>query len=129
MLVSALNFSGPPSTFLRLAAARKFQLVVSDDILRELAGVLRRPKIGWSEARIDAAIGSLLRFSEKVRPEKRLSVVERDESDNRILECAEVGEADIVVTGDKHLLDLEAFGKIRIVTVRDFLGSTEKQKD
>jgi putative PIN family toxin of toxin-antitoxin system len=112
-----------------LAAARKFQLVVSDDILRELAGVLRRPKIGWSEARIDAAIGSLLRFSEKVRPEKRLSVVERDESDNRILECAEVGEADIVVTGDKHLLDLEAFGKIRIVTVRDFLGSTEKQKD
>jgi predicted nucleic acid-binding protein len=82
-----------------LAAARKFQLVLSDDILRKLSGVLRRPKIGWSDARIDAAMISLLRFSEKVRPEKRLSIVKRDESDNRILECAEAGRAEVIVTG------------------------------
>jgi predicted nucleic acid-binding protein len=44
-----------------------------------------------------------------------------DEPDNRILECAVIAEADLIVTGDHHLLDLREFEGIPLVRLADFL--------
>ncbi|NCO66731.1 MAG: putative toxin-antitoxin system toxin component, PIN family [Solirubrobacter sp.] len=44
-----------------------------------------------------------------------------DEPDNRVLECAVAAKANIIVTGDKHLLDLKAYESIRIVRAADLL--------
>ena len=46
----------------------------------------------------------------------------RDEADNRILECAVDGEADIVVTGDKRMLELGLHAGVQIIGVRDYLA-------
>lgn len=46
----------------------------------------------------------------------------RDEADNRILECAVDGEADIVVTGDKRMLELGLHARVQIIGVRDYLA-------
>ena len=51
----------------------------------------------------------------------------RDPADNRILECAEKTGADLIVTGDRHLLKLRRFGKtaiVRVSTVAPTLGGT-----
>lgn len=53
--------------------------------------------------------------------ERTLRVISEDPSDNRYLECAIQGEAEYVVSGNQHLLQLGAYQKIRIVTPRDFL--------
>jgi predicted nucleic acid-binding protein len=45
----------------------------------------------------------------------------RDATDNRILECAEAAAADLIVTGDPHLLKLRRFGTAGIVKVSTFL--------
>jgi predicted nucleic acid-binding protein len=45
----------------------------------------------------------------------------RDEADNRILECALAGRADLIVTGDRAMLDLAAWRGARIVTVAAYL--------
>jgi predicted nucleic acid-binding protein len=45
-----------------------------------------------------------------VKTTPHLSAV-RDAADNRILECAEKIDADLVVTGDPHLLKLRRFGR------------------
>ena len=55
-----------------------------------------------------------------VQPHSHLSVC-RDESDNRVLECAVDGQADYLVSGDIHLLELQTFRGVDILTVRDFL--------
>lgn len=48
-----------------------------------------------------------------------------DEDDNRILETAVKGKADYIVTGDKLLLDLKNYKKIKIIKPADFLSATK----
>lgn len=49
---------------------------------------------------------------------KRLTA---DPADNRILECAEAGKVDYIVSGDAHLLQLKQHGSVPIVKVAEFL--------
>jgi predicted nucleic acid-binding protein len=46
-----------------------------------------------------------------------------DDPDNRVLECAKEAKADLIVTGDKHLLNLKTFENIGITNVAGFLHS------
>ena len=48
-------------------------------------------------------------------------VVLDDEPDNRILECAVAGPADIIVTGDRVMLNLKTYQQIRMLSLRQFL--------
>jgi predicted nucleic acid-binding protein len=45
----------------------------------------------------------------------------RDSDDNRLIEAARTGGADVIVTGDQDLLSLESVGQISIMPVREFL--------
>jgi len=46
----------------------------------------------------------------------------KDDPDNRILECAVAGRADFIVTGDRELMELKEFERIRIVSLRSYLN-------
>ena len=50
-----------------------------------------------------------------------MNAVREDPDDNRILECALAADADVIVSGDRHLLKLGAYEGITILTPRDFL--------
>jgi putative PIN family toxin of toxin-antitoxin system len=56
-----------------------------------------------------------------VDPAVSLDLIQDDPDDNRVLECAAEGNADMIVSGDRHLLRLERFGEIPILRVREFL--------
>jgi putative PIN family toxin of toxin-antitoxin system len=118
--VSALVIPGSLSEeAYQRALAREFQLVTSVAILTELAGRLRG-KFGWNQAPVARAVKAIGRVAEVVRTTPHLELA-RDPTDNRILECAEEGAADLIVTGDRHLLKLRRFGRTGIVTVSTFL--------
>ena len=51
----------------------------------------------------------------------RVNAVREGPDDNRILECALAADADVIVSGDRHLLKLGAHEGITILTPRDFL--------
>ena len=61
------------------------------------------------------------------KPTSKLRVVD-DEADNRILECALDGRADLIVTGDRHLLKLRRFEGITIIRLADFLRLFPKEE-
>jgi putative PIN family toxin of toxin-antitoxin system len=61
-------------------------------------------------------------FSKVVLPKVRLAVI-ADDPDNRILECSLEGQADYIISGDKHLLNLKNYQGITIVTPGDFWES------
>ena len=131
--ISALNFAGKPERFLRLAEAGAIQLVISDDIMAEVAKVLRGDKFAWPEPEIEKALRQLSRFTERVQPTQRLDVIKSDPPDNRILECAEAGKVDYIVTGEKrHILPLGSHAGIPIVKLADFMrqlqGETGQQR-
>jgi putative PIN family toxin of toxin-antitoxin system len=96
------------------------RLILAKPILDELLGVLAR-KFSRDREELARVAVWLWELAEWVRPTQHLSVT-TEEADNRILECALAGEAEVIVTGDKGLLRLGKFESIGIVTLRDYLS-------
>lgn len=121
IFVSALIFPGSQA---EEALARVIEatdhLILSKPILDELLGVLAHKFSRDREelARVAVWLGGV---AEWVRPTRRLSVA-AEEADNRILECALAGGAEVIVTGDKGLLQLGSFEGIQIVTLKRYLS-------
>ena len=101
------------------AVEGRIRLFSSVPILTELAGKLQG-KFRWDEDRVKSAIRHVAAVATVLKPEQRLAVV-ADEPDNRILECAVTAQAGMIVTGDRHLLDLGAYEGVEIVTLTTFL--------
>ena len=95
-------------------------LVISPAIVTEVLRVLA-DKFSRDREELSRVAVLLADVGELVKPRVRVSVV-RDEPDNRILECAISGEAAVIVTGDKELLDLGSFRGIRIIALSRYLA-------
>jgi len=96
------------------------RLILSKPILDELLGVLAR-KFSRDREELARLAVWLAELAEWVRPTRRLSVA-AEEADNRILECALAGRAEVIVTGDQGLLQLGSCEGIRIVTLKEYLS-------
>jgi len=120
VLVSAFMIHGSrgEDAFL-LAHRRKVELYISVPILTETARILRT-KFHQPEKDITAALKQMGRAATILRPARKVTVLD-DVPDNRILECAVTAQADLIVTGDHHLLQLKEFEGIPIVRLADFL--------
>jgi putative PIN family toxin of toxin-antitoxin system len=118
VFISAL-FGGFPEEAYQAVLERRCTLVVSPNILAELARTLRE-KFHTPEAGIVAYVRQIGRVAEIVRPNRAVSVLD-DEADNRVLECAEAGQVDLIVSGDRDLLRLKRHGAVPIVRPADFV--------
>lgn len=100
---------------------------VSEDIGLEVSKVLQYPQVSEILRKTGIREKDVLRIfavnSRRVEPKVELHIVNEDEEDNKILECALAARADIIVSGDKHLLNLGKFKKTRILTPRQFFDS------
>lgn len=56
-------------------------------------------------------------------PKVKLDVLKTDPDDNKILEAAIEGQANFIISNDKHLTDLRMYGGIKIVTPEEFLDN------
>jgi predicted nucleic acid-binding protein len=61
----------------------------------------------------------LSELGEIIVPRQNLAVLD-DEPDNRILECAVTGHADVIVTGDRAMLNLKTYQQVRVLSLRQF---------
>ncbi|MBI2441361.1 MAG: putative toxin-antitoxin system toxin component, PIN family [Lentisphaerae bacterium] len=124
VLISGLLWHGPPASFLDQALDKTFSLFGTD----ELTGVLCRPKFaarlksrGWGPAELVVAyrnIMTLVKPAAIIVPEQL-----RDLKDIPVLRCAVAAHAHAIVSGDGHLLGLNEFRGILIVTPRVFLAA------
>lgn len=80
-------------------------------------------KFGREPADTRFRLGVLLKRSRRVVITGLIKGICRDPNDDFILECAVVGGADLIVTGDKDLLSLARYENIRIVTARQDLDA------
>ena len=100
----------------------KFALVVSKPIVDEYLKVLRRPKFKIESAEVDDFAALLLDKAEFVIPLETINTIAADPTDNKFLEAAAAGEANLIVSGDGHLLELETFRDIPVITAREFIA-------
>jgi uncharacterized protein len=122
VLISALLFRGSVSEkAFALSLSGAAGSVTSPAILAELEDVLKR-KFRLSKGAAQEIAEFVRDVSECVEPAIVIDAVVKDPADNLILECALWGDANFLVTGDKaHLLPLDPFRGIRIVSPRQFL--------
>jgi putative PIN family toxin of toxin-antitoxin system len=102
------------------ALARRYQLLISRAIVNELADVLRTD-FHWEERRLRRRMKLVTRVGELITPRITLNVIPEDPDDDRVLECAVDGRANLIVSGDRHLRRLRVYEGIPIVRPVDFL--------
>lgn len=94
-------------------------LIISKEIIDEVLSVLSL-KFNRDREALSRIAVYLSEIAELVRPTERVSIL-KDEPDNRIIECAIEGRADVVVTGDKEMLKMKQFHDIRIISLKEYL--------
>ena len=91
-------------------------LATSPELLDELERVLHYPKFLFTESEIQAFLREVTAIARLVHPRQRIDVVQQDPDDNRVLECAVEAEAEWIVSGDPHLLELGKYKGIQILS-------------
>lgn len=121
ILISALGFGGKPREVLQLVLNNQISAITSAILIAEFEDVVMKkfPVISHNFERIKKQIKKKFRI---VKPKKSLHVT-KDEDDNRVLEAAVEGGCDFIITGDKELLNLAVYQKIKIVTPDQFLAA------
>ena len=118
--LSGLLWQGVPGNLIEAAQARQIVLVATIPLLAELRGVLQREKFQRRlQARavaIDDLLDGYLELVEIVPPAELSLTVARDPTDDAVLAAALAGGADLIVSGDAHLLNLKRYQDIAIVT-------------
>jgi putative PIN family toxin of toxin-antitoxin system len=104
----------------RFAETGRYTVVISPFILHEFMKKLRE-KFTVPEAERETIKRKVARVADIVQPKIVLAVIADDPDDNPILACAVAGKADLIVSGDRHLLSLREYEDIPIVRPMDFL--------
>jgi putative PIN family toxin of toxin-antitoxin system len=96
------------------------EAITCHELLEELSEKLET-KLQFSPGQVADTLADLLTFLRLVTITNNLNVVAADPDDNKVVECAVVGRATHIVTGDRrHLLPLDSYQGIAIVTAADF---------
>lgn len=125
VLISGLITSGSPARVLDLWLSDKVVVCISSPIIEEYVAVLLRPKfkrVGTAQERYEIVSGLVeLDNTKVVNPEFRLKVITEDPDDNMFLECALEAQAEVIVSGDEHLLSQVEYEGIKILRPSELL--------
>jgi len=115
-----------PGKILNLIKQNEVELILSPAIIKEIKRILLYPKLQKYHRKtaqeIDAYFEDILMFAWIVEGEEMVDIIKDDPSDNKYLACASEGEADYIVSGDHHLLNIETYEGIEILKVKTFLS-------
>jgi len=124
VLISALIFGGKPEQTYNLVLDNQITAITSTILLAELTETLLK-KFNFESIRI-TQLERIIKKHFKIVYSSETFHIQKDEPDNRVLEASVEGECDYIVTGDKELLTLATFKKIKIVTANQFLEILEE---
>lgn len=117
---------GIPAQILAAWRAERFELLVSEPILEEYRRVLGYPRLRARHRRSDAQIEEIIEefreFAVLVEPTRAIAAIADDPDDDKFLECAVAGGADVIVSGDPHLLALGEYEGVPILRPAAFLA-------
>jgi putative PIN family toxin of toxin-antitoxin system len=94
-------------------------LLLSKEIMGKILSVLSI-KFHRDREAISHVAFYLSDLARMIKPTRKIRLF-KDDPDNRILECAVSGRADVIVTGDKEILKLGEYEGIKIKSLKDYL--------
>ena len=108
VIVSALLFEGETSRLTDNWKQGRLTLILSPDIFAEMVRVLSYPKFQLEEEEIKNLLEEeILPYAEIINPKSRRKKYARDPQDDKFIHAALAGSADLIISGDRHLLELK----------------------
>lgn len=121
VFISALFWKGAPYQIFKEVLKGAILNFTSPEILEEIKKKLL-DKFQLPPEKVKEFLEIIIFNSQIVHPKKKINLVKKDPSDNKIIECALEAGASFVISGDKHLLEIKEYKGIKIISPREFLN-------
>jgi putative PIN family toxin of toxin-antitoxin system len=126
IVVSGLLWYGPSRRVLAAAGAGQIDLFTSAVLLAQLEEVLQRKKFARRLELVglmphDLTLGYAA-LATLVEPAVIAPIVLDDPDDDEVLACAVGARAEAIVSGDRHLLEMNEYQSIPILTATELLA-------
>ena len=122
VLISGIYFGGIPGKILEAWGARRFQLLVSTEILQEYLNVAERLADRYAGVEYESILGLIIQNAELVQPSKLPEPVSTDPDDDKFLACALAGQSTTIVSGDSDLINVSGYCGIKVLTPKAFVS-------
>jgi uncharacterized protein len=120
VVASGLLWNGTPARLIDAAQSAEIEVFTSRVLLAELTRILRRAKfakaIAASRLSLDDLVLGYAEIAQLVQPTRIAPVVITDPDDDHVLACAIAARADLIISGDSDLLNLNSYQGIQIVS-------------
>lgn len=117
--LSGLLWQGTPGKLIDAAKRQEVELFSSTPLLAELLGVMTRSKFADALAARGLQVQTLFEgyaaLVQLVVPAQINPTIARDPADDAVLACALAAQADYIVSGDAHLLDLKQYREMQVI--------------
>lgn len=127
VVVSGLLWSGPPRQVLDAARAGSITLFTCAELLVELEETLSKPKLAGRLARAGVQVTELVidyaALARFVEAASLPPIVTNDPDDDVVIACAVAAQADLIVTGDRHLRSIGCYRSIQIISAGELVAS------
>lgn len=122
VLISGVIATGVPHDVLAAGFDGTYDIVASAETLAEFRETLHKypDRFGMSDSEIRREVETVRYFAEFVDPNPDITAVSADPDVDKVVEAAVAGDVTYLVSGDRHLLDLDEFRGVDIVTPRTF---------
>jgi len=121
IFISSFFWGGNPRTVLKRAIAKQDELFITSKILNEIEEVIIRPKFHAGRDEIEFYIKSIEEIANKVTIVNEIKKGSRDKKDNKYIDCGMACNADYIISGDIHLLEMKKIAAVKIVTAKEYL--------
>ena len=121
VFVSGIFFSGPPYRILQAWQQKKVSLFISPDILHEYKRVGEKLAIKYPGVDLDPWITLMLLNASLIDAPMLDTQVCEDPDDDKFIACAIAAKVKIIISGDKHLLDISGYNNIVVLKPRKFV--------
>ena len=121
VFVSGVFFGGQPGRILAAWRDARVRLVLSPEILEEYVEVLHRLEKLYAPVKAEPVIELILAGSEIISAPPLKEPVSSDPDDDKFIACDLASKARVIVSGDNHLLSMERYRNIDILSPSRFV--------
>lgn len=123
VFISGVFFSGPPYQILKAWQSGAFELMVSREILDEYQRVGEILAREHPSIDLNPILNFVIGYSKVYEPIKLKEPVCEDPDDDKFITCAPASGSTVIISGDKHLLNVSGYQGIEVLKPRRFVDT------
>jgi putative PIN family toxin of toxin-antitoxin system len=123
VVISALLFGGAPGKLIAFWQRGIIRPAASKEIIDEYLRVLTYPKFKLSEEEINYLLyQEIIPYFNIIDVHPGPPILKEDPEDDKFIRCASAASAKYIISGDRHLLALKEYQKIKILSPSEFIS-------